>query len=251
MFLKRFALLSLSAVAALGASFGVVADDAELEAVRTKVAEMFAVIEREDVGPGPIDGWFTIQRGAVIAYVSSDGRYLLQGDVIDLDANVNLTEQTRNVSRREMVAPLVAEKAIVFSPKEPKHSVTVFTDIDCGYCRRLHNQIEQYMAKGIEVRYLLYPRNGPSSESWATSEKVWCSADRQAALTNAKRDREFEAVDCDTNVVAEHYELGRRIGLNGTPAIVLENGELLGGYLPPEALAQRLAEISSERVAAN
>ncbi|MEM6513946.1 MAG: DsbC family protein [Pseudomonadota bacterium] len=214
----------------------------ELESVRAKIASMFDVIEPENVKASPLDDWFVVQKGSVIAYVSADGRYLLQGDLIDLDANVNLTEAARNDSRRALVASVSDDEVIRFAPENPQHTVWIFTDVDCGYCRRLHAQIEEYMANGIEVRYFLYPRNGPSSEAWKTSEEVWCSADRGAALTNAKLDREFASIACDASIIENHYSLGREVGLSGTPAIVLEDGELLGGYLPPQTLAQRLSQ---------
>ncbi len=218
--------------------------DAELAAVRERVASEFKEILPEHVFPGPVDGWYTIRKGAIVAYISADGRYLLQGDIIDLDAQANLTEAERNVARHEMIGALGAGDAIVFSPEPAKlrHSVSIFTDIDCGYCRRLHSQIDQYLAKGIEVRYLLYPRSGPASPSWQKAEQVWCSPDRNNALTLAKLDREFETRQCDTanEMISEHYALGQDVGLRGTPAIVFEDGTLVSGYLTPDRLAAAL-----------
>ncbi len=216
------------------------AADAELEAVRAKVAEKFSMIEPEDVTPSPIDGWYQIQKGSIVAYVSADGRYLMQGDIIDLDAGINLTDASRDEARRELFAGLDDDEFITFSPDNVKHSIVVFTDVGCGYCRRLHAQIDEYLANGIEVRYLLYPRNGPASKEWKTSEEVWCASDRQAALTAAKLDRDFDSNECDASAIQAHYVLGRDVGLSGTPAIVLENGRLIGGYMPPDALAAEL-----------
>lgn len=214
--------------------------DAELEAVRDKVSGLFQEIKPEHVFKGPIDGWYTIRKGAIVAYISGNGRYLLQGDVIDLDEQVNLTELDRNEARVDMMASVPDSETIIFAPKDVKHRVSVFTDVDCTYCRRLHSQIDEYLAKGIEVRYLLYPRNGPLSESWATAQKVWCADDRNAALTAAKLDQKFESRTCDSAVVSEHFAIGQDVGLRGTPAIVLEDGRLVSGYLPPEQLALRL-----------
>lgn len=217
------------------------ADEAEqLESVRAKVAEMFEMIEPDDVGPSPIQGWYTIQKGSIVAYISDDGRYLLQGDLIDLDEQVNLSETARNDARRELMAGLSDDDVITFSPEEVRYTVSVFTDVECTYCRRLHSQIEEYLAKGIEVHYLLYPRNGPASRAWGTSEQVWCSRDRNNALTMAKLDREFETSKCDASIVQRHYAMGRDVGLSGTPAIVLEDGTLISGYLPPDQLKARL-----------
>jgi thiol:disulfide interchange protein DsbC len=220
--------------------------DAELETVRAKVAGMFDMIDPGDINASPVDGWYTVQKGSVVAYVSSDGRYLLQGDLIDLDLGVNLTELSRNDSRRELVASLKDDEAILFSPADAKYSVTVFTDIDCTYCRKLHSEIDQYMSQGIAVRYVLYPRNGRRSHAWATSENVWCASDRNSALTAAKLDREFETSSCDASMIARHYKLGQDIGLTGTPAIVTEDGTLIGGYLPAEALSTRLAQAGAQ-----
>lgn len=237
----RTLLSSLASLAVIGLAAPVPAiADENLEAVRDKVSSRFDEIEPEHVDVSGIDGWYKIQKGAIVAYVSADGRYLMQGDMIDLEENVNLTEAARNDARRDLMASLDDGEAITFSPADVQHSVTIFTDIDCGYCRRLHAQIDDYLAKGIEVRYLLYPRNGPASRAWNTSEDVWCSADRQDALTAAKLDREFETKSCDASMIQRHYVLGREVGLAGTPAIVLDDGTLIGGYLPPEALEVRL-----------
>lgn len=237
----KLLLLQLTLALALQ-SATVYADESgeELAAVREKVSELFAEIRPEQVFPGPIDGWYTIRKGAIIAYVSADGRYLMQGDMIDLDKQVNLSEDERDNARRDMMSAVPDSETIIFSPKKVTHRVSVFTDVDCTYCRRLHSQINDYLAKGIEVRYLLYPRNGPASPSWATAEKIWCADDRNAALTAAKSDKNFETHSCDTSIVSEHYAIGQDVGLRGTPAIVLEDGTLISGYLPPEQLALRL-----------
>lgn len=218
-------------------------DAAELERVRAKVSGTFEEIEPEHVRHSPVDGWYTIRKGAIVAYISADGRYLLQGDLIDLDEEVNLSEQDRNEARIEMLGAISEKDMIVFSPEAAKFTVTVFTDIDCTYCRRFHSQIAEYLAQGIEVRYLLYPRNGPGAESWTKAEQVWCADDRNAALTLAKLDRKFETSDCDASVVRKHYATGQDVGLRGTPAIVLEDGTLVSGYLPPLELTQALVSV--------
>ena len=223
------------------------ADDAEIPAEdRERLAGMFESIAPENIKASPIEGWHMIQKGSVVAYISTDGRYLLQGDLIDLDTKVNLSEESRTVGRRELMSQLDDDEVILFSPDNAKYSVAIFTDVDCTYCRRLHNQIQQYMDNGIEVRYLLYPRGGPASAAWNTSEQVWCAKDRGEALTLAKLDREFESASCDASIVQDHYVLGQEVGLSGTPAIVLEDGELIAGYLPPDALKARLEQKAAE-----
>jgi len=214
--------------------------DAELEQVRQKVGTMFDMIEAKDINKSPVAGWYTIQKGAVIAYISADGRYLLQGDLIDLERSVNMSEVARNETRRELLATVKDDEVIKFSPVDKKYSVSVFTDVECTYCRRLHSQINEYLADGIEVRYLMYPRNGPTSRAWTTAEQVWCASDRNSALTAAKNDQKFASTKCDASIVERQYLMGHEIGLSGTPAIVLEDGTLISGYLPPDQLRARL-----------
>ena len=216
-------------------------DTEELKKVREKVSTMFEEINPENIQPSPIDGWYTVRKGAVVAYISGDGRYLLQGDLIDLDSQVNLSETERNLARIEMMAAVTDDELITFTPDEVKYSVSIFTDIDCAYCRRLHSQIDEYLAQGIEINYLLYPRSGPTSASWVKAEQVWCADDRNEALTLAKVDKNFETHSCDSSMIGRHYSLGKDVGLTGTPAIVMSDGTLMPGYLPPDALAERLA----------
>ncbi len=216
-------------------------DAEELEKVRDKVSTMFQEIKPEHIQPSPIDGWYTVRKGAVVAYVSADGRYLLQGDLIDLETQVNLSESERNSARIEMMAAISDDEMITFTPDEVKYSVSIFTDIDCAYCRRLHSQIDEYLAQGIEINYLLYPRSGPTSASWIKAEQVWCADDRNEALTLAKVDKNFDSHSCDSSMISKHYSLGKEVGLTGTPAIVMSDGTLMPGYLPPLALAERLA----------
>ena len=216
------------------------AEDAQLEAVRAKISAMFDEIGEENVNESPVDGWYTVHKGSIVAYVSADGRYLLQGDLIDLDNQLNLSEQTRNDARKLLMSSLADDQTIMFSPVDPKFRVTVFTDVDCTYCRKLHSEIDEYLGQGIAVRYILYPRNGPASRAWSVSEDVWCARDRNRALTAAKLDRDFETQKCDASAVTKQYMLGQDIGLTGTPAIVFDDGTLVSGYLPPAALASRL-----------
>lgn len=235
---------SMITISLLGSVPVLAADDAELEAVRAKMNTMFQEIAPDNVVRSPVDGWYTVQKGSIVAYVSADGRYLLQGDLIDLDQQVNLSERTRTDARRELMSSVGDDEVILFSPANIKHSVTVFTDVDCTYCRKLHSQIDEYMAQGIQIRYMLYPRGGPASRSWNTSEDVWCANDRNSALTAAKSDRDFSTQKCDSSAISKHYILGQNVGLSGTPAIVFDDGTLVSGYLPPATLAGRLELIA-------
>ena len=166
--------------------------------------------------------------------------------MIDLDTQVNLSENSRSDARRDMMAEYPDDQMIVFTPEEKRYSVAVFTDIDCTFCRRLHSQLDQYMAEGIEIRYLLYPRNGPTSASWSKAEQVWCADDRNEALTQAKMDKEFESHSCDPSVVSKHYAMGQDVGLRGTPAIILEDGTLVSGYLRADQLVEALSLASAK-----
>ena len=242
--MKQFSLRAGTLLAAILLLFAVPATaeevSAELQKVRETVATRFAEISPEEIFESPIPGWYTIRKGAIVAYISEDGRYLLQGDLIDLEENANLSEQSRNDARVQMMSAVPNEQLIVFSPDEVQHTVSVFTDIDCTFCRRLHSQIAQYMEQGIEVRYFLYPRNGPTSPSWAKAENVWCADDRNEALTAAKLDQEFPTRTCDASIVSKHYLIGQDVGLRGTPAIVIGDGTLFSGYMPADQLKQAI-----------
>ena len=133
---------------------------------------------------------------------------------------------------------------IVFAPDAPKHIITVFTDVDCGYCARMHRQMADYNRLGIEIRYTAFPRAGIGSPTYEEMVSVWCAEDQHTAMTDAKAGRAVEPARCDSPV-SDQYEAGRAIGVNGTPAIVLESGELIPGYLPPDELLSRLDERTS------
>jgi thiol:disulfide interchange protein DsbC len=249
--MSRFTLIPIRLAAAIAVMFAFAPahaseDAAELEFVREKVSTMFDSIDPEDINVSPVDGWYTIHKGPIIAYVSADGRYLLQGDLIDLDDQANLSEAMRNESRKNLMATVSDDNVIRFTPEEIKYSVSVFTDVDCTYCRRLHSQIDEYLARGIEIRYLMYPRNGPASRAWNTAEEVWCAADRKNALTMAKLDRDFPTATCDASTIQNHYVIGRDVGLEGTPAIVFSDGTLISGYMSPDQLATALEKLKAE-----
>jgi thiol:disulfide interchange protein DsbC len=145
----------------------------------------------------------------------------------------------RNDTRRKAIEGVGEENMIVFSPQDPKHTVTVFTDIDCGYCRKLHREIDSYENAGIKVRYLLFPRSGVDSPSYDKAVSVWCSEDRAKALTEAKQGKAVDKKECD-NPVREDIELGHSLGVTGTPTIVLENGRVVPGYVPAASLKRML-----------
>ncbi len=218
--------------------------------VEETLAAQLPGLEAENIAPAPIDGLYEIAIGTEVAYISGDGKYLIKGDIIDLSDNRNLTSQRKNVSRAKVLDAVGDDEAIVFSPAEVKHSIWVFTDIDCGYCRKLHREMDQLNGLGVEVRYLFFPRSGQNTPSWAKAENVWCAKDQNDAMTRAKNGENPEAVDCGATPIANQYELGRMVGLRGTPAIVTESGELISGYLPARDLLSRLESAKAFSAAA-
>ncbi|MBM4221850.1 MAG: DsbC family protein [Gammaproteobacteria bacterium] len=217
--------------------------------VRKLIAARFPEIRPEQISASPVAGLYEVRIDSKIAYVSADGRYMVQGDIFDLDSERNLTESRLEGVRKDVLAGLRESGMVIFAPAKYQDTVTVFTDIDCGYCRKLHRQMADYNARGIRVRYLYFPRSGPGSESWLKSEQIACAKDPRAALTKAKMGEVLKDKACKPNPVAEHYNIGREFGLQGTPAIVLESGELIGGYLEPDELAKHLAEAKTAKVA--
>jgi len=179
-----------------------------------------------------------------IVYFSKDLRYVIQGDVISLETRQNITENKRISLRKQALASLNEADMIVFSPDESQkteHTLTVFTDIDCGYCRKLHQQMDDYNDLGIRIRYMAFPRAGIDSESYDKVANVWCAKDRKKAMDDAKDGITVSADSCDNPVKAQ-YNLGRKIGVQGTPALFLESGQMLPGYVPPKRLKQILDE---------
>ncbi len=207
-------------------------------------------VDPTSVTTTPVDGLCEIAIGPQIVYVSPDANYLMRGDIIEIVSNINLTDKRRTSARARVLDGLDQKDMIVFAPDKVKHTIKVFTDIDCGYCRKLHNEIDDLNAKGIEVQYLFFPRSGPNTRSWEKAEQVWCSDDRNAALTAAKRGDDPSGEICDDASVAEQYQMGQMVGLRGTPAIVTESGELISGYLPADALLKRLESLKAASVAA-
>jgi thiol:disulfide interchange protein DsbC len=200
-------------------------------------------LEVVSVSESGIDGVVLVElAGGGLLYGTSDGRHLIEGSLYRLGDGgiVNLTEQRRAVKRRELLAEVDAEDMVVFSPDEPaKASVAIFTDVDCGYCRKLHMEMEEINALGIEVRYLAFPRAGPGSRSYEKTVSAWCAKDAQQAITELKMGGSIPDRSC-ANPVMDQYELGQAMGVTGTPAIITEEGTLLPGYLPAAELAAAL-----------
>ena len=186
-----------------------------------------------------IPGIYEFISGSKIYYVSQDGNYFIEGNLIDVSANKDLTSARLGEARIAQLDKLGLDNMLVFKPKKTKHVIYVFTDIDCGYCRKLHSEIEQYLSAGIEVRYLFFPRAGVDSDSYNKAVAVWCAKDRNAALTKAKKGESLEMKECE-NPVKEHMKLGEEFGASGTPMIVTEKGTIIPGYVDAIRLSKGL-----------
>jgi len=245
----KFSSLALAlTLVALTSSAVSAADDSATEAAKDKIVKGLGV-ERNDIRPSAAAGLYEIQHGHDFGYVTADGKYLLRGDLINLETGEEITENRRRADRLLALKQL-GDNFIEFGPNPPiaaKYTVTVFTDVDCGYCRKLHSEIADYNAKGIAIRYAFYPRSGPDTDSWHSAEAVWCSADRKTALTQAKKGAsiKLQGKPCD-NPVAKEYQLAQDIGIRGTPMLVLPNGDIYPGYVPPSALASKLAQLDAD-----
>jgi thiol:disulfide interchange protein DsbC len=218
--------------------------------VRARIIAKLPGAQASDVAVSPIPGLYEVTMGGLIAYVSADGKYLLSGNVYDLDTQVNLTASRRNSARAKALAATSESNMIVYGPATAKMTVTVFTDVDCGFCRKFHSQIAEVNKAGVRVRYMFYPRTGPGTESWTKAEQVWCAADRRDALTRAKKGETVKGKACGDAAVKSQYELGSDLGVEGTPAIFTQNGDYIGGYLTPAELVQAIQESQKTAVAA-
>jgi len=213
--------------------------DATIDKIRTVLAKRLGDVDLDNIQASPVPGLYEVLIGARLYYVSADGRYFIQGKMNDLETGQDLTEVKVSAARKKLIDAVDEKDKIVFGTGKEKHTINVFTDVDCGYCRKLHSQIDQYNKEGIEVRYMAYPRAGVNSEAGRKMVSVWCADDRKKAMNDAKQGKIPEAKTCD-NPVAEEFALGRVVGVTGTPALVLENGELIPGYIPPTRLRNLL-----------
>ena len=216
------------------------------EELQTAVAQLLAIrpdLPIEAVYPTQVDGLFgaDLPDGSTL-YLTADGKHMIVGDMYAIGADLtNVSDQRRAIARKTLMDQVALSDMVIFPAKGERQAViNIFTDVDCGYCRKLHNEIDQYAELGIEVRYLAYPREGLESETAATMRSVWCATDPRVAMTRAKNSQRIADRDCPTDPVDAQFELGRRVGVSGTPALVTESGEMFPGYIPAPQLAQRL-----------
>lgn len=248
--LRRLSLLLLPFVAVACNAETVSAEKtaAQVQLDKSVFQQRFAKLGLDvmDVVPSAIDGLVEVQTAGGVLFASPDGKHFIAGTLYEMDANGGYTDV---LAKRQ--APINAKKIaqfqdsmIEYKAANEKYIVTVFTDITCGYCVRLHSQLKEYNDAGITVRYLAYPRQGPTGQVAEQMAAIWCADDPKAAIHNAKMNRQTLETQGDLaqckQIIAQHYQLGRELGISGTPAIFLPNGEMVGGYLPAPQLLQRL-----------
>ena len=220
----------------------------EFAAVEERIRGLAPNADSIAISETPIPGILMVQVAGDIVYATADGRYLIQGRVVDMETREDLTEGAKSELRRELMAGIDTSRQITFAPEEPVYDLTVFTDIDCGYCRKLHAQVDEYNEQGISIHYMAFPRAGIGSRSYEKAVSVWCAEDQQEAMTQAKAGADPDPAQCD-NPIAEQYQLGMELGVSGTPALLTSDGQLIPGYVPPEQLRARLDRMAAAEAA--
>ena len=216
------------------------------KAIAAAVAKMAPRAKVLQITPTPIAGLYqTIADGQVL-YLTGDGRYVIQGEAFDIQTRTPLNAQTMDRLRRDAIARLQPGQMIRYAPANPKYTVTVFTDVDCPYCRAFHANIAEINRLGIAVDYLFWPRSGLGTPSAQKAVDVWCASDRQAALTHAFEGQQPRNASCQSPV-AHDFNLGVDLGVDGTPTVIADNGVVLGGYVDPQELLRRLQTVHTAR----
>ncbi len=212
----------------------------DADALKAKLNATMPELQLEAIRPSAIPGLFEVQRGALFGYVTADGRFLISGDLINLETGEELTEGSRKQMRIDTLAAL-GDQYIAFDPPRGKlqNAVTVFVDVDCGYCKKLHDELPSYNALGIGFRYVFFPRAGLGSDSERQLDAAWCSTDRKTAVTRAINGEKFTASACKTPT-KQHYEVAAKLGVRGTPMMILPTGDIVNGYVPADRLAERI-----------
>ena len=218
-----------------------VAADAAVDELKQSLAKRLPQFEVSYIDKTPIEGIYQVIISGQVLYMTKDARYMIDGNLVDLATKKNYSEDAMSVIRLSQMEELGEDKMVVYTPETIKHTITVVTDIDCPYCRRLHSEMDQYMEGGVQVRYIFMPLKGQAD--YRTTVSVWCSKDKNEALDMAKSGVEMEAKDCD-NPIDEHLKISRSLGVRGTPAIILQNGSMLPGYIPANKLIAELASLN-------
>lgn len=212
------------------------AADEDIVKLKKYLSILFPTDEIQSISETPISGLFEVDFGDSFIYITADGSHVVKGDIINVLTNVNLTNVKRDRARLKTLEIIPEKEMIVYAAKNKLTTLTVFTDIDCTYCRRLHNEMQAYNELGIEIRYMFYPRAGVGSHSYQKATSVWCAEDQRKALDLAKRGRGIEHRECTTPII-KHVEIANRLGVNSTPTLLFSDGAMLPGYIPPARLA--------------
>ena len=228
----------------IGSAYAEAKQNQDFDAVEAKIRALVPNAKTIAVSETPIEGLLQVQINSDIVYVTANGQYLLQGQIMDMETRANITDQAKSGIRLGLLNGLNMDEQITFAPENPKYELLVFTDIDCGYCRKLHSQIKEYNEEGIAIHYMAFPRAGVGSDSYDKFVSVWCADDQKTALTLAKNGTDPAPLKCP-NPIADQYELGREVGVTGTPALVTADGTLIPGYMPPEQLRARLESLQA------
>lgn len=224
-------------LSALTSTTTLASDDQADSAIKQKLLTLG--LEAQHINNSKIAGLKEVITNRGIFYMSTDAQYFIAGRMFDIDNGMtNLTDQSLAKLRLEGIDKF-KDSMIVFPAENEKHRITVFTDTTCGYCKKLHGQMDDYNKLGITVQYLAFPRGGLNSRSYENLQSVWCADDKKGAMTAFKSGSSVKSKACST-AVANHYELGQAGGVTGTPAIILDDGSMIGGYKPPRALLQDL-----------
>jgi len=226
------------------------ADDSE-KAVRGAMHSLLPNASVDQVVKSELPGFYEVVVSGQIVYVSADGKYLLQGNLYNVPAKKDLTASRVAATRAQAVEKLPASKKIVFAPEHPKHTVTVFTDVDCPYCRQFHKQIAEFNNAGIAVNYVLFPLDiHPGADKKASA--LWCAADRNAAYTAAMGGHDPGTATC-TNPIAETKALAISLGINATPTVLAEDGTTVDGNKAanPALLLAELDRLAAAHAKAN
>ena len=206
-------------------------------------------LQVSEVIPSDIDGLVEVHTNSGVLFATPDASQFIAGKLYGLDNNGQYVDVLAKRQAPINVKKIAQYRGDMIEYKAPheKYAVTVFTDITCGYCAKLHSQMKEYNDAGITVRYLAFPRQGPQGQVATQMAAIWCSKDPAESMNIAKSEHKLPPKPDNLQVcekkVAEHYELGRELGVNGTPSIFLPNGEMVGGYLPPQQLLARLKQI--------
>lgn len=220
----------------------VYAEENDLDAAKKNITDNFKGINPKNIFRSPIPGLYEVAKPPSFFYVSADGRYVVDGDLIEKNTKKNISQAPRNKSVAAAMKAMDEDSMIIFGDKSLKHTVTVFTDIDCVYCRKLHHEIKKYNDLGIRIRYMAYPRAGIDSPSFKKIEDVWCNKDRKKAMTQAKNGQPVNSIKCKSPVTT-HLSLVYMMAISGTPALILESGKIVPGYIPATRLAAILNQM--------